>query len=529
MRRGARFAIQDRNRRAPWNRQHRSKLRSRRPIVIMGQAAESKSMEARCVRPVALRATICLLVSAWLGLHLERAAAQYLPAGVPVGISAQPVPAMQMVPYPGPAAYSQAVMVPGAAGLTTQPVAAGMGRTATRNFIVLASSQQQADTMAEAAERYRSQLAKYWLGQELPDWPQPCPISVRASQRLGAGGSTSFTLIGGSVTGWRMQVQGSEERILDSVLPHEITHTILATHLAPLGKPIPRWADEGACSTMEHASETAKHEKYLIQFLQEGRGIAFAEMFRMKEYPSDIMPLYAQGYSVAKFLIEQSGPQAFVQFVESGMRTEDWVAALEQHYGYPLVGKLQTAWNQWVANGRGAIQPYTAVALGLSRRSVTIAENASRTTNPQGVRLASAISPIDSSAAPYQPAIAARPVSAKPSTDALSVAGIASDHPANSLRHPAATPEPISLPPALASGESSSALPPLQVAIGDAAIANSSPPPIDPLPLAGPPSLVSPPALAVPAALPPPPFPSSSAPSIPGTAPAANSPERIIR
>jgi hypothetical protein len=412
-------------------------------------------------------------------------------------------------------------MVPAVAtGLPPQQAAASAGRSVTRNFIVLASSQQQADTMAEAAERYRSQLAKYWLGRELPDWPQPCPISVRASQRLGAGGSTSFTLIGGSVTGWRMQVQGSEERILDSVLPHEITHTILATHLAPLGKPIPRWADEGACSTMEHASETAKHEKYLIQFLQEGRGIAFAEMFRMKEYPSDIMPLYAQGYSVAKFLIEQSGPQAFVQFVESGMRTEDWVAALEQHYGYPLVGKLQTAWNQWVANGRGAIQPYTAVALGLSRRSVAIAENAARSTNAQGVRLASAIAPMEPSVASYQPAIAARAVSSKPSTETLSESGIQRDLPANSLRQSVVTPEPISLPPALASLASPPTSMSLQDNPGDAQGVDSSQPSIDPLSLAAPPSLTNAAVLSAPTAPPS---------SIPWTTPAPSSPDRVIR
>ena len=481
-------------------------------------------MEARYIRPVARRATICLLMSAWLGLNLERVAGQYLPAGVPVGISAQPVPAMPMIPYPSSPTLAPVVMVPGvASGIPPQQVAAGMGRAVTRNFIVLDSSQQQADTMAEAAERYRSQLAKYWLGQELPDWPQPCPISVRASQRLGAGGSTSFTLIGGSVTGWRMQVQGSEERILDSVLPHEITHTILATHLAPLGKPIPRWADEGACSTMEHASETSKHEKYLIQFLQEGRGIAFAEMFRMKEYPSDIMPLYAQGYSVAKFLIEQSGPQAFVQFVESGMRTEDWVAALEQHYGYPLVGKLQTAWNQWVANGRGAIQPYTAVALGLSRRSVAIAENSSRVTNAQGVRLASAIAPIESSASPYQPAIAARPVSSKPSPETLGDSAIPRDLPANSLRQPVVAPESFSLPPALASLASPPGAIPRQDTPGDAGGVNSFPSSIDPMALAAPPSL------AGPAALPPPSSPASPPATIPWTTPAPFSPDRIIR
>ena len=67
-----------------------------------------------------------------------------------------------------------------------------------------------------------------------------------------------------------MKIQGSRERILDSVLPHEITHTIFATHF---GRPLPRWADEGACTTVEHASEKAKQDKLLIQFLLTDRGI----------------------------------------------------------------------------------------------------------------------------------------------------------------------------------------------------------------------------------------------------------------
>ena len=61
-----------------------------------------------------------------------------------------------------------------------------------------------------------------------------------------------------------MHIQGSRERILDSVLPHEITHTIFATHF---GRPLPRWADEGACTTVEHVSEKAKQDNFLIQFL----------------------------------------------------------------------------------------------------------------------------------------------------------------------------------------------------------------------------------------------------------------------
>ena len=131
----------------------------------------------------------------------------------------------------------------------------------------------------------------------MPTWAGPCPITVQVGDHLGAGGATSFMFERGEVYGWRMTIQGSLERVLDSVLPHEVTHTIFATHFR---RPLPRWADEGACTTVEHASERAKQQMMLVDQLRNGRGIAFGQMFAMKEYPHDVMPLYSQGYSVAR-------------------------------------------------------------------------------------------------------------------------------------------------------------------------------------------------------------------------------------
>ncbi len=148
-----------------------------------------------------------------------------------------------------------------------------------------------------------------------------------------------------------MIVQGTRERILDSVLPHEITHTIFATHFAPMGRYVPRWADEGACTTVEHESEKRKHAHFLQQFLRTGRGLAFNRMFSLKEYPDDILPLYAQGHSAVQFLLDQAGPRTFVQFLEDGMRSEQWEAALRKHYAYPTIGRFQVSWNQWLADG----------------------------------------------------------------------------------------------------------------------------------------------------------------------------------
>lgn len=219
----------------------------------------------------------------------------------------------------------------------------------TPNFVVTqAPSAELAREIGDVSERLRRELAVEWTGQELPNWSRPCPISAKVSPQLGAGGATSFVFHHGEVFDWNMNVQGSRERVLDSVLPHEITHTIFASHFR---QPLPRWADEGACTTVEHESERDKQHRMLIDFLQTGRGISFSHMFAMREYPPDILPLYAQGYSLARFLIDQGGKRKFMEFVGQGLHSDDWPAATERFYGFRGLGPLQDHWLDWVRAG----------------------------------------------------------------------------------------------------------------------------------------------------------------------------------
>jgi hypothetical protein len=217
-----------------------------------------------------------------------------------------------------------------------------------QHFLVSAPTQQLATEICQAAEKGRRDLAIEWLGRELPPWQGPCPIQADVAPQLGAGGATSFVFRGGVPTEWTMRIQGSRERILDSVLPHELTHTVFATHF---GRPLPRWADEGACTTVEHASEKAKQDKFLIEFLTTDRGIPFNDMFRMKDYPADILPLYSQGYSLARFFIEQGGKHKFVEYVGQGMRTNNWTQTTAAFYGFNSLSDLQTSWVDWVRKG----------------------------------------------------------------------------------------------------------------------------------------------------------------------------------
>ena len=225
----------------------------------------------------------------------------------------------------------------------------------TQNFLIQAPNGQLARAVGQAAEKYRADLATHWLGHQLPPWPRPCPIRVVAGQ-LAAQGVTTYSLE--PVRDFQMEVVGTPERILDSVLPHEITHTILATHF---GRPLPRWADEGICTTVEHVSERSKHEAKLREFLRSRRGIAMNHLFLLTEYPNDVLPMYAQGYSVCRFLIEQKGAPTFINFLQDYMDQRSWTPNVRKYYGYNSLRQLQDYWLAWVADGSGPVEKFAMV------------------------------------------------------------------------------------------------------------------------------------------------------------------------
>src|SRR6516225_9302967 len=97
----------------------------------------------------------------------------------------------------------------------------------TQNFLVDAPTPAIAEQVGQYAEHYRREKALQWLGQEMPPWPEPCPLKVTVTLN-GSGGATSFAFDRGQILGIDMHVEGSLDRLLASVLPHEITHTVFA-------------------------------------------------------------------------------------------------------------------------------------------------------------------------------------------------------------------------------------------------------------------------------------------------------------
>ena len=69
-----------------------------------------------------------------------------------------------------------------------------------------------------------------------------------------------------------------------------------------------------------------------------------------------MLVIYAEGYSVADFLVGRSDRATFLNFVALGMRG-NWDQAVSKHYGYRDIAELQDRWMERVMAEVGGSQP----------------------------------------------------------------------------------------------------------------------------------------------------------------------------
>ncbi|MEX0716950.1 MAG: hypothetical protein WD066_10195 [Planctomycetaceae bacterium] len=216
------------------------------------------------------------------------------------------------------------------------------------NFTVHAPTAEIAARVAEAAEESRKTIAEDWLGREVDVWPERCEVFVTPEGRR-PDGVTTFRARYGAGTGLRIDLSGPMERILDSVLPHEMTHAILASHFKA---PLPRWADEGAATLSE--VETQRHRQSLIvREIVDGRHrIPLRELLSLRDYPHqphDKMTLYCIGFSLSDFLVQSGGKPRYVEFLESSQQ-KDWDDCLKSFYGFENVEAFEAGWLKWLSD-----------------------------------------------------------------------------------------------------------------------------------------------------------------------------------
>ena len=81
--------------------------------------------------------------------------------------------------------------------------------------------------------------------------------------------------------------------------------------------------------------------------------ISLSRLLSMKEYPDGMRPmliLYAQGYALADFLVQQKGRKAYLLFLADGDKI-GWEEAIRKHFDHEGIQALERNWRGWVLAG----------------------------------------------------------------------------------------------------------------------------------------------------------------------------------
>jgi hypothetical protein len=154
------------------------------------------------------------------------------------------------------------------------------------------------------------------------------------------------------VTARRTDLRADHPQLLNAILPHEVTHVVLADLFT--AQQIPRWADEGIAVLAEPRAEQYLRAAELLEPLEKGRVFELSKLMAM-DYPDakDWSLYYAQSVSLTRFLVEQGPRERFVQFVRDSHKKGN-EAALRDVY---KIGGFPELQERWVEYARKQVAP----------------------------------------------------------------------------------------------------------------------------------------------------------------------------
>ena len=240
----------------------------------------------------------------------------------------------------------------------------------TRNFRFFhVQPREAAEKAARLAESGRLAAARKWFGEPLADWTekQRCDVYLHdtgdayaraTGQPPQCPGHSTMPMEGDRVLGRRIDLHCDDPNMGVGVLPHEVTHVVLAGRFPGA---LPRWADEGMAVLSEPRDRVERHLNNLPNHAQQRQLFNLGQLMRLDTYPEPrlIGPFYAQSVSLVDYLSRLRGPVVFSQFLTEGMRG-NWEAALKKHYNLASFQDLQVAWERHaLGDGQAAraVQP----------------------------------------------------------------------------------------------------------------------------------------------------------------------------
>lgn len=241
------------------------------------------------------------------------------------------------------------------------------------NFRVC-TTRGQAIAISEICESLRTSYQQTWLEQSSSDaWSARCEVVIHPNMssyiaHVGRSGNNSsgcstIKVERGEIVSRRIDVRADGTDVLQTALPHELVHVVLAD--AFVNRSLPRWADEGIAVLADpHDKQHGRH--YDLQAaLNARRTFRVAELFSLDDYPGEgrLGVFYSQSGSLVDYLVKSGTPGQFLRFVqEAGSHGYD--SALRSMYDIDGVADLE---RRWLTSVGGASPGRPSTMTGLAR------------------------------------------------------------------------------------------------------------------------------------------------------------------
>ena len=205
------------------------------------------------------------------------------------------------------------------------------------------------DKMAQVVEDSRQSAYERWFGKAEDSWSPKCYLYLddsgkefKKAPKNARGYTSAFQ------KGWNyhryITVHADDPDLVDTVLPHEITHAVMIGHFVDQ---LPTWADEGMAGIAQRRADFDDFRKLLNRFERKGKLFSLQTLMEMDGYPDDDVDLfYAQSALLVEFLLKEKEPKVFISLLREAKKN-GWPQALKQLYGFANFDDFEKRWKHF--------------------------------------------------------------------------------------------------------------------------------------------------------------------------------------